>query len=331
MKLVRIGLIGLSCLTSGALAQQRAPEPVPTTIPTVPPRGAVIAAPGRQITIYDRRGTVVKRVGSPGPYNVVSLSPDGKRVAVPESGGIVVYDVATGVKTQMAPGPGSTQPAWSSDGKRIVYQANRNGMTGFYQVVTDGSAKEELLFSPVPQPNLTGLSADGGYITYHGPFQPPKGTGIDLWILPMNGTRAPVSLLSTPRNESGARISPDGKLVAFRSDESGRFEVYVRPFNPAGIADPDNTPKLKLSIEGSGGMVRWRSDGKAVYYLAADGSIMEVEVEPAPVFKVVRSQALFQTPIDFPLTGTPGADCRFRNFKPELLRRTHGWSTRLCT
>jgi eukaryotic-like serine/threonine-protein kinase len=235
MKRTVVGVLLFTFLTCAvALAQRGAP--------------VAVGGGGRQITIYDRQGTVVKKVGAPGPYNVVALSPDGKRVAAPQGGALFVYDIATGMGTRVAPGPGSTQPAWSADSKSIVYQANRppNG-TGFYKVLADGTAMEELVFAPIPQPNLTGFAPDGKFITYHGPQQPPRGTGIDLWVVPTTGDKTPISILSTPRNESGGRISPDGKLIAFRSDESGRYEVYVRPFNGAAISDPENSPKLKLS------------------------------------------------------------------------------------
>jgi serine/threonine-protein kinase len=125
----------------------------------------------------------------------------------------------------------------------------------------------------------------------------------------MTGDKKPIPLLRTQAVELGARISPDGRYYAYRSNESGVNEVYVRPFTPGGNpTPPPNDPKWKISLDGSGGMVRWRSDGKELYFLAANGGIMAASVSTSPTFTMDGpARVLFTTPIEFPLSGTPGA------------------------
>jgi len=275
-------------------------------------RGAAVgqvSPPLRQVALFDRQGQKLKMVGEPGVTAPLVISPDGKRVAVLRVGTIVIIDIASGATIQATSGPGDTQPAFSPDGSRIAFQSSRAGNgVSFYQTLTNGTGKEELVYGPVIGPNGTGWSVDGKYVTFQG-TDPSTGTSTDLFILPMSGDRKPIPLLRTKAQELGARISPDGAYYAYRSDESGRNEVYVRPFKPGANPEPQpSDPKWKISPEGSGGMVRWRSDGKELYFLAANGSIMAAPVSTAGTFSTTGPPvALFSTPKEFPLTGTPGA------------------------
>jgi Tol biopolymer transport system component len=290
MKRNVVALAGLVLLTCAHLLAQR-------------------GAPQRQVMVFDRQGMKIKTLAEPGLQSPLVISPDGKRVAAIRNGTIVIMDIATGAAVKATSGPGDTQPAFSADGSRIVFQSSRSGTgVGFYQTLSDGTGKEELVFGPVVGPNGTGWSTDGKYVTYQG-TDPSTGTSTDLFILPMMGDKKPIPLLRTKAVELGARISPDGRYYAYRSDESGMNEVYVRPFNPGGNPEPQPTdPKWRVSQEGSGGMVRWRQDGKELYFLASNGSIMAVPVSTGATFAMTTAPiALFSTPLEFPLGGTPGA------------------------
>jgi hypothetical protein len=114
-------------------------------------------------------------------------------------------------------------------------------------------------------------SRDGRFLLYR--IADPK-TGFDLWAVPMFGDRKPFPVVQTEFEEREAQFSPDGKWIAYQSNESGRFEVYVQPF-------PGPGPKSALSTQG-GGQVRWRRDGRELFYLALDGRMMAVSLRFAP-------------------------------------------------
>src|SRR5262249_41768225 len=127
-------------------------------------------------------------------------------------------------------------------------------------------------------------SADGRFLLIG--VSDPK-TRNDLWVLPLDGSRNPKPLLQTPFNEWEARISPDGRFVAYTSDESGRAEVYVRPF-------PSMAEKWQVSTHG-GTKPLWRRDGKELLYLADDRKLMSVELKKGSGFETSAPRALFQT------------------------------------
>jgi len=108
---------------------------------------------------------------------------------------------------------------------------------------------------------------------------------LDIWAVPMSGEHKPAPFLQTEFNETNAFFSPDGRWVAYNSDESGTAEIYVRPFPPAG-------GKWQVSTQG-GFQPSWRSDGKELYYVALDGKIMAVEVKPGNVFAAGLPAPLF--------------------------------------
>jgi hypothetical protein len=135
----------------------------------------------------------------------------------------------------------------------------------------------------------------------------PK-TGQDLWIAPTTGDRKPFPFLQTEFSELGGRFSPDGRWIAYRSNESGKNEIYVQPFDPAYAGSSSSGAKSIVSEGGSAGMPRWRADGKEFYYLAPDGKVMAVEISTSPVFRAGAPKPLFQVPSAFMRSGTPGAD-----------------------
>ena len=179
-------------------------------------------------------------------------------------------------------------PIWSPDGSRIVFASNRDGPFNLYQKASSGAGNDEaLLKSDVPKTPLD-WSRDGRFIVYRN--SDPK-TGLDLWMLPLAGDRKPIPFLQTEFNETAAQFSPDGRWIAYASDESGRYEVYVRPFN----GGPAAGGKWLISSNG-GNWPKWRGDGKELFYLAADGKLMAVEVKgDSSAFEAADPKPLFET------------------------------------
>jgi len=269
----------------------------------------------RTITIFDRQGKVMNSVGPKGLYNQPVLSPDAKRVAVvetdlhPEStdqfaqtADIFVFEVATGAKIRITTSGNREQaiaPVWSPDGTQLAYLALRGGSQGLYRKAANGEGSEELLYKlPGAGYILSDWSLDGRFLNYS---STQLGESI-LYALPLEGDRKPAEVTKSTSQMLAARLSPDSRLAAYRSDESGKPEVYVRLFDPAG---GQGAGKWKVS-DGGMGMVAWRRDGQEMYYLAADRGIMAVSVSTSPTFEFGKPKLLFKAPDSFPMAGTPG-------------------------
>jgi Tol biopolymer transport system component/predicted Ser/Thr protein kinase len=230
-----------------------------------------------QLTWMDREGKVTGVVGPPGIYNSLSLSPDQKKVAYDQAdsrtGDVAIWliDMENGTPLRLTFGSAvGFFPVWSPDGNRVVFSSLR-GRPQLYQKVASGAGDEE----PVLESNLakipTGFSLDGRYLVYA--VLDPK-THFDLWVLPMFGDRRPFPFLQSEAAELGGQISPNGRWMAYSSNESGGYEVYVRPFPPA-------PGKWQVSRDG-GSQPRWRTDGKELFYLSTDRRVIAVPVRTDP-------------------------------------------------
>lgn len=239
---------------------------------------------GAPLAWFDRTGRPQESVTSPGLFNGgLALSPDRKRMAVTQTDQIAgndiwIFDLARRVPTRFTFDPANdTLPIWSPDGRRIAFSSNRRGVFDIYQKDVSGSANEELLLkSNLPKRPLD-WSPDGQYLLYEvGDVK----TGRDLWVLTA-GDRKPFPYLNTPFNERQGQFSPGPasgpRWIAYTSDESGQSQIYVQSF-PAGAG------KFQISA-GGGNQPRWRRDGKELFYIAADGKLMAVEVKTAPTFE----------------------------------------------
>ena len=246
--------------------------------------------PNAEIVWFNREGKRLGSVGDPGLYFVPSLSPDEKRLAVaydPQTGNgdIWLFDLSRGTSSRLTSDPSNDAiPVWSPDGSQIVFRSNRNGPIDLYLKNASSVSPEEPLLTSNLQKRPTDWSKDGRFIVYE--TLDPK-TKEDLWILPMFGDRQPTPYLQSEFREQQGRLSPDGRWMAYTSDESGRDEVYVQSFP---------TPGSKYRISTNGGAdPRFRADGKELFFLAADRKLLVVEVKAASTFDASVARELFQT------------------------------------
>ena len=181
-------------------------------------------------------------------------------------------------------------PIWSPDGSRIVFTSSRNGSWDLYQKAASGTAQEELLLKSNDGKFPTDWSRDGRFIAYN--RAGPEGE-TDVWVLPLFGDRKPIPFVQSEFQELFGYFSPNGRWLAYVSDQSGRAEVYVRPFPVSAGISPVST--------GGGRQPRWRRDGKELFYLSPHGKLMVVEVNAGDRFRAGVPKALFQMrlPMDF--------------------------------
>jgi serine/threonine protein kinase len=267
-------------------------------------RSGVAAPMGSQATWFDRQGKVVGTFGEPSQDTAFALSPDGTRAAVRGGGttGIAdlwLLDFSRGVRTRFTfrQSPGS--PAvWSADGSRIIFAAGNTLLDTIYEKDSSGAGEEKELFRKADEIKIPeSWSRDGRFLLYS--TANTARTGSDVWVLPLQGERKPVLLLGTEFEERAGSFSPDMRWVAYFSNESGRFEVYVRPFNASGPGGPSLGPgKWQVSKDG-GAQPKWRADGKELIFRAPNGSPVAVEVDGGgPAFKPGIPTQLFAAPAD---------------------------------
>jgi Tol biopolymer transport system component len=179
-----------------------------------------------------------------------------------------------------------------------VFNTNRKGHWDLYQKASSGAGTEEELLADSVDKVPFDWSPDGRFILFGvGAFQ----AGTDLWVLPLFGDRKAFPVLQTPFTEVPGRFSPDGRWIAYASDESGRREIYVVPFpgqgGASGAAPALETRGAKWHVSTAGGSwPRWRSDGKEIFYLAPDKTLMSAAVNAAgSAFEVGAARPLFDT------------------------------------
>jgi eukaryotic-like serine/threonine-protein kinase len=232
----------------------------------------------RPLVWFDRSGKEIRTVNATNPGSRPSLSPDGRQVAL--MGGIVAGPPQISLLTLdrdissrfTSNGTVNLDPVWSHDGRQIVFsKANDTGAFDLYSKPTTLDKEEELVLAT---PRGTSASAasdwsrDGKYLLFDTTESKPN---FDIWALAMTGDRKPFPVVQTTFQEKGAQFSPDGKWIAYESNETGRFEIYLRPFPNGGRAVP---------VSASGGaQVRWRREGKELFYIALDGRLTAVPIQ----------------------------------------------------
>jgi roadblock/LC7 domain-containing protein len=255
------------------------------------------ARPRQQLTVFDRQGTVVTRVGEAGLYSQATFSPDGSRLAVVSEGAsqdIWVFEVATGRRTVITSDAFQDRaPVWSADGNRIAYVSVRESIPSIYQRLSNGQGEEELLHRHTSGGMivLTDWSPDGRFLCFW--------SGDAMFLLPVTGDRRPIALGAGEFVGRGGRFSPDGRLLAFNSNQSGQFQIYVKEMVTA--TNPSASPassRVQVSVDGGVGGIFWRRDGKELFYLSQppDQAIMAVDVQSVAPLRVSAPRVVFKIP-----------------------------------
>ena len=224
-----------------------------------------------QLVWFNRAGTQLAALGDQADYVDVALSPDDTRVAVSlmdlERGthDLWIFDVARRLRERFTYGPGDDfGPNWARPGgDRIFFSSQRKGSIQLYEKPSSGSGSETLLLEDDLGKFNASSSPDGRFLVY------VAGGGIigrsDIWVLPLFGERKASSFQETAFAETQGQFSPDGRWVAFASNKSGRWEVYVTPF-------PAHETEQQVSTAG-GTLPRWNRNGKELFYLAPDNTL----------------------------------------------------------
>jgi len=227
------------------------------------------------------------------------FSPDGRKIAVEVNEGgsnVWVFDVASGTFTRVTTEAehNNSTAEWSGDGRRVVFRSTRDGGTklGIWWQPADGSGPAELLFQPDHPINEVATSPDGKWLLYR---TSPGVQMRDIYAVPLQGDRTPVPLVVGPAQESHMRISPDSKWMAYASNESGRFEVFVRPFPGPGARVP-------VSNHGGSEPV-WSRSGATIYYRTPDGGLEAASVSAGQAFTVGQRRAVM-APVEYSIDVT---------------------------
>jgi Tol biopolymer transport system component len=219
------------------------------------------SGPGEQRAVYwfDRNGGRGPAIGGTGTFTGLDLSPDGKRFAVHvhegTGGDNWVFDLVEGRLQRLTfdANQDNQSPIWSPDGTRIAFASHRGNRWGVYTKLADGTGAEELITESESIKAPMSWSPDGKLILYN-----QIGKSGDIWAVPVTGDKKAFPVLESAADETFPQVSPDGKWLAYQSNETGRGEIYIRPF-------PEGPGKWQVSTDG-GAVPRWRRDGKELYF-----------------------------------------------------------------
>jgi len=259
---------------------------------TVSPQGVLVArqtdgpVAGGQIVALDRKGGQIAVIDRPGSHDHIELSPDEQKLAYNLGGDVYVYDLRRNTPTRLTfDGANDWIPTWSADGNHIAFVSTRKGPGGIYQKLSNGGGQDEVLFDEGGQAHHLHWTPDGSHLV----FELMGKAGSDLWALPMQPRGKPFPVVEQDFDEREGRVSPDGRWIAYESDDVNPRQIYVQSFpKPGG--------RWQVSTAG-GDQPRWRADGKELYYIAPDGKLMAAQVKTSgAAFEVADTpKPLFQT------------------------------------
>jgi serine/threonine protein kinase len=246
-----------------------------------------------ELAWFDRRGVRLGSIGEPTIQGGVSLSPDEKSIVVTVSdnetaaGDLWIYEIDRGIRSRFTLHDSEdVSPLWMPDGSEIIFTSGREGNFNLYSKAVSGIGDAEQVLITNETKNPMSISPDGQFLVYSAVG---IDTGMDLWVITLGDGSDPFPFANGEFFEGQAEISPDGRWLAYTSDESDRFEIYVSPF-------PGPGRKRQVST-GGGGNPRWRRDGAELFYLASGGKLMAASVNGSGNDFLVKSEVeLFELP-----------------------------------
>jgi serine/threonine protein kinase/Tol biopolymer transport system component len=289
---IATGVSSFSASATGVLVYGTAASTV-----TGPTRGNIYG----RLNWLDRQGKIVGTFGDPGLYRTLAISPDGKGIAFERadsqnqtSRNLWLYDLERGVTSRFTFGSAwDAAPTWSPDGTQIAFTSNRADSFDLYVKPSNLAGDEQLLFKSQEPKIPSSWSSDGRFLLYYFATPPSQ-----IWAFSLTDHK-PFPVVRSDFNEAIARFSPDARWVAYESNESGRDEIYVRPFDPPAGSSPSGATSIsgKWMVSKNGGSNPiWRRDGKELFYLSSDGFVMAVDVNTSGVFQAGIPKQLLKTP-----------------------------------
>jgi Tol biopolymer transport system component len=295
-----------------------------------------------RLLLVDRSGRTLRQLSVPvGLYSQIRFSPDASRIAVvygksaADASHVWLIDIARSIATRFSfEGSFDVAPLWTPDGTRVVWGSDRSDGRNLYWKNADGSGKEELLFDAPGLFNDPNSAAAGMLV-----FRSLSGeTNEDLWTVSLTGEHVGKPLIQSRFNENDGELSPDGRWMAYRSDESGRMEVYVTSFpsldQRVQVSTDGSTPGTTTSLT----LIRWRKDGHELYYIGPDArSVMAVPVDATEKFHAGAPKALFKIPretVDADITAdgqTLMLSVPAREGRRSIINMVMNWSQELGT
>ena len=235
-----------------------------------------------EMSWFDRAGRKGASVGDPGPWVQMALSPDNRQLAVQRDNTSVsdiwLFDLVRSVSSKFTTDGGNNGPVWSPDGKELAFRNNRRTVNEVFRKPLGGG--DAVAWKGVPAERLEDWSRDGRYLLMG------RSSGGQLAV-PLTGEPTPIVVDASSTNADEAQFSPDGRWIVFFSSLSGRGEIYLQPFP---------SPGERVTVSSGGGVQpKWRADGKELFYLSPEGTMMSVEVRPGATLDIGTPRPLFRT------------------------------------